>query len=113
MKKAVPLPRGLVRAAYAGTCPACFKDYGKGEVIRKAGESWGLPGCAPRQMSVAEREFARKKARIESGRRSAPASRRTGGAEHRSPAPAPPAELRPDGVVSATDEPSGQGVVKG
>ncbi|WP_371664751.1 hypothetical protein [Streptomyces sp. NBC_00280] len=67
MKKAVPLPRGLVRAAYAGTCPACFKDYGKGEVIRKAGESWGLPGCAPRQMSVAEREFARKKARIESG----------------------------------------------
>ncbi|MEU7414899.1 hypothetical protein AB0B40_37385 [Streptomyces sp. NPDC042638] len=28
-KKVVPLllPRGSVRAAYPGTCPACFKDY--------------------------------------------------------------------------------------
>ncbi|GAA0617988.1 hypothetical protein GCM10010394_55380 [Streptomyces crystallinus] len=25
-KKAVPLPRGAVRAAYPGTCSACFKD---------------------------------------------------------------------------------------
>ncbi|OQD51647.1 hypothetical protein BM536_038930 [Streptomyces phaeoluteigriseus] len=66
-KKAVPLPRGSVRAAYPGTCPACFKDYGKGEVITKAGESWGHPGCAPRQMSAAEREFARNKAAIERG----------------------------------------------
>jgi hypothetical protein len=66
-KKAVPLPRGSVRAAYPGTCPACFKDYGKGEVIMKVGESWGHPGCAPRQLSAAEREFERNKARIESG----------------------------------------------
>ncbi|MGW7695051.1 hypothetical protein ACWGMA_40565 [Streptomyces asiaticus] len=66
-KKAVSLPRGSIRAAYPGTCPACFKDYGKGEVITKATEGWGHPGCAPRQMSAAERDFARNKARIESG----------------------------------------------
>ncbi|MCX4902387.1 hypothetical protein [Streptomyces sp. NBC_00892] len=66
-KKAVPLPRGSVRAAYPGTCPACFKDYAKGEVITKVTDGWGHPGCAPRQMSAAEREFARNKARIESG----------------------------------------------
>lgn len=66
-KKAVPLPRGSVRAAYPGTCPACFKDYGKGEVITKVGEHWGHPGCAPRQMSAAERDFARNKAAIERG----------------------------------------------
>ncbi|MFD7003712.1 hypothetical protein ACFWA5_47635 [Streptomyces mirabilis] len=62
-KKAVPLPRGSVRA----TCLACFKDYGKGTVITKVGESWGHPGCAPRQLSAADREFKRSKARIESG----------------------------------------------
>ncbi|MER6523049.1 hypothetical protein ABT246_40340 [Streptomyces sp. NPDC001553] len=66
-KKAVPLPRGSLRAAYPGTCPACFKDYAKGEVITKVADSWGHPGCAPRQLSAAEREFARNKARIESG----------------------------------------------
>ncbi|MFF0142364.1 hypothetical protein ACFYRN_38735 [Streptomyces sp. NPDC005227] len=66
-KKAVPLPRGSLRAAYPGTCPACFKDYGKGDVITKVIGGWGHPGCAPRQMSAAEREFARNKARIESG----------------------------------------------
>ncbi|WP_198655462.1 hypothetical protein [Streptomyces geranii] len=66
-KKAVPLPRGSVRAAYPGTCPACFKDYDKGTVITKVGETWGHPVCAPRQLSAAEREFARNKARIESG----------------------------------------------
>ncbi|MGN2365565.1 hypothetical protein [Streptomyces luridiscabiei] len=66
-KKAVPLPRGSLRAAYGGTCPACFKDYAKGEVITKVTEGWGHPGCAPRKLSAAEREFARNKARIESG----------------------------------------------
>ncbi|MFF7603340.1 hypothetical protein [Streptomyces mirabilis] len=66
-KKVVPLPRGSRRDAYPGTCPACFKDYGKGEVITKVTDGWGHPGCAPRQMSAAEREFARNKARIESG----------------------------------------------
>lgn len=66
-KKAVPLPRGSVRATSPGSCPACFKDYGKGTVITKVGESWGHPGCAPRQLSVVDREFERNKARIESG----------------------------------------------
>lgn len=66
-KKAVPLPRGPIRAAYPGTCPACFQGYGKGEVITKVSEGWGHPGCAPRHLSAAEREFARNKARIESG----------------------------------------------
>lgn len=66
-KKTVPLPRGSLRAAYGGTCPACFKDYAKGEVITKVADGWGHPGCAPRPLSVAEREFARNKARIESG----------------------------------------------
>ncbi|MFC4463814.1 hypothetical protein ACFPH6_04385 [Streptomyces xiangluensis] len=42
-KKAVTLPRGSVHAAYPGTCPACFKDYGKGEVITKVSEGWGTP----------------------------------------------------------------------
>ncbi|CAM5552635.1 putative protein OS=Streptomyces fumanus OX=67302 GN=GCM10018772_61840 PE=4 SV=1 [Streptomyces fumanus] len=27
----MPLPRGSVGAAYPGTCPACLKDYAKGE----------------------------------------------------------------------------------
>lgn len=66
-KKAVPLPRGAVRAAYPGICPACFKDYDKGTVITKVGENWGHPGCAPRQPSAAQREFERNKARIDSG----------------------------------------------
>ncbi|WP_189716425.1 hypothetical protein [Streptomyces chryseus] len=66
-KKTVPLPRGLLRAAYPGTCPACFKDYAKDEVITKVADGWGHPGCAPRPLSAAEREFARNKARIESG----------------------------------------------
>ncbi|MFI1018227.1 hypothetical protein [Streptomyces sp. NPDC020965] len=30
-------------------------------------EGWGHPGCAPRKLSAAEREFARNKARIEAG----------------------------------------------
>jgi hypothetical protein len=42
-KKAVPLPRGSLRAAYPGTCPACFKGYGKGEVITKVTEGLGAP----------------------------------------------------------------------
>ncbi|WP_406423666.1 hypothetical protein OHA59_49455 [Streptomyces sp. NBC_01589] len=33
----------------------------------KVTDGWGHPGCAPQQMSAAEREFARNKARIESG----------------------------------------------
>jgi hypothetical protein len=66
-KKTVPLPRGSVRAAYAGTCPACSKDYGRGEVITKTTNGWGHPGCAPRRLSAAELEFARNKARIDSG----------------------------------------------
>ncbi|MER6317045.1 hypothetical protein ABT237_25250 [Streptomyces sp. NPDC001581] len=66
-KKTVPLPRGSLRAAYGGTCPACFKDYAKGEVITKVAEGWGHPGCAPRKLSAAEREFARNKAGIEAG----------------------------------------------
>ncbi|WP_324792453.1 hypothetical protein SJX93_00180 [Streptomyces cyaneofuscatus] len=66
-KKAVPLPRGSLWAAYGGTCPACFKDYAKGEVVTKVTEGWGHPGCAPRGLSAAEREFARNMARIESG----------------------------------------------
>ncbi|MEU9624350.1 hypothetical protein ACIODT_38590 [Streptomyces sp. NPDC088251] len=59
------------RASAAGRrlyeCPACFKDYGKGEVIKKVTDGWGNPGCAPRQLSAAERESVRNKARIESG----------------------------------------------
>ncbi|MEU3480952.1 hypothetical protein ACI2LO_31515 [Streptomyces sp. NPDC033754] len=66
-KKTVPPPRGSVRAAYGGICPVCVKDYSKGEVITKGPEGWGHPGCAPRKLSAAEREFARNKARIESG----------------------------------------------
>ncbi|MGW0963783.1 hypothetical protein ACWD4K_33310 [Streptomyces gelaticus] len=63
----MPLPRGSSRAAYPGTCSACFKDYAKGEVITKVTEGWGHSGCASRQLSAAEREFARNKARIKSG----------------------------------------------
>ncbi|WP_329583028.1 hypothetical protein [Streptomyces sp. NBC_01361] len=66
-KKAVPLPRGSLQAAYPGTCPACSKGYGKGEAITKVTDGWGHPGCTPRQLSATEREFARNKARIESG----------------------------------------------
>ncbi|MFI9343990.1 hypothetical protein ACIG0D_22400 [Streptomyces sp. NPDC052773] len=66
-KRAVPLPRGSVRAAYGGTCPACFKDYGKDKVITKVAEGWVHPGCAPQQLSAAEREFARDKAGTEAG----------------------------------------------
>ncbi|MFF5393377.1 hypothetical protein ACFY5H_34600 [Streptomyces sp. NPDC013012] len=66
-KKAVPLPRGAVRAAHPGTCPACFKDYDKGTVITKVAEGWGHRACAPRKPSAAELAFARNKARIESG----------------------------------------------
>lgn len=66
-KKVMSLLRGSVRAVYPATCPACFKDYTKGEAITKVTDRWGHPGCAPRQMSAAERELARNKARIESG----------------------------------------------
>ncbi|MFK0047529.1 hypothetical protein ACIQU4_26190 [Streptomyces sp. NPDC090741] len=66
-KKAVPLPRGSLRAAYPGTCPVCLKDYGKGDVITKVADGWGQPACTPRRLSAAEREFARNEARIESG----------------------------------------------
>lgn len=66
-KKAVPLPRGSLRAAYPGTCPACLNDYDKSDVITKVADGWGHPACAPRRLSAAEREFARNKARIESG----------------------------------------------
>lgn len=66
-KKTVPPPRGAVRAAFAGTCPACLKDYGRSEVITKVTDGWGHPGCAPRRLSAAELEFARNKARIDSG----------------------------------------------
>ncbi|MFJ3762865.1 hypothetical protein [Streptomyces sp. NPDC090080] len=40
-KKTVPLPRGSVRAAFPGINPACFLDYGKGEVITKVTDGWG------------------------------------------------------------------------
>lgn len=63
----MPLSRGSVRAAYPGTCPACFKHYAKGEVITKVTDRSEHPGCAPRQMSVVEREFAPNRARSESG----------------------------------------------
>ncbi|MFJ5787939.1 hypothetical protein [Streptomyces hydrogenans] len=66
-KKTVPLPRGVVRAAHPGTCPACFKDYDKGTVITKLSDGWGHRACAPRKPSAAELAFARNKARIESG----------------------------------------------
>ncbi|MFE9399909.1 hypothetical protein [Streptomyces flavidovirens] len=33
----------------------------------KVTDGWGHPGCTPRKLSAAEREFARNKARIESG----------------------------------------------
>jgi hypothetical protein len=66
-KKAVPLPRGSLRAGFPGTCPSCLKDYAKGEVITKVADGWGHPGCAPRKLAAGEREFARNKARIESG----------------------------------------------
>lgn len=66
-KKTVPLPRGTVRAAYGGTCPACCKEYGKSEAITKATDGWRHAGCAPRNPSAAEREFGRNKARIEAG----------------------------------------------
>ncbi|WP_432038643.1 hypothetical protein [Streptomyces cucumeris] len=66
-KRSMPLPRSSVRAVYPGTCPICFKAYDKGEVITRVTDGWGHPGCAPAQLSPAEREFARNKARIESG----------------------------------------------
>lgn len=66
-KKAVPLPRGSVRATYPGTCPACLKDYGNGEVITQATEGRRHPGCPPRHLSAAEREVAPNKVRIDSG----------------------------------------------
>lgn len=66
-KKAVPLPRGSVRAGYRGTCPVCLKDYPKGEAITKVTDGWGHTGCAPRQLSAAEITFAKNKARIDSG----------------------------------------------
>ncbi|AJC61946.1 hypothetical protein [Streptomyces sp. 769] len=66
-KKSVPLPRGSVRAAHPSTCPVCFEDYGKGEAIMKVTGGWGHSSCAPRQLSAAEGEFARNKARIDSG----------------------------------------------
>lgn len=53
--KAVPLPRGSLRAAYGGTCLACSKDYGKGEAmgipaVRLGGDrrlSGSSPGTRP------------------------------------------------------------------
>ncbi|MGA5499353.1 hypothetical protein ACPCSP_34125 [Streptomyces cinereoruber] len=59
-KKTVPLPRGAVRAAHPGTCPACFKDYDKGTVITKVAEGWGHRGCAPRKASAAECQRTRQ-----------------------------------------------------
>ncbi|MEU5163851.1 hypothetical protein AB0G74_30145 [Streptomyces sp. NPDC020875] len=66
-KKAVPLPRGALRAPYGGTCPACFNDYGKGEVITKVADGWGAPWLRPSEAVGGGVEFARNKARIESG----------------------------------------------
>ncbi|MEU3481011.1 hypothetical protein AB0E66_22900 [Streptomyces sp. NPDC033753] len=63
----MPLPRGAVRAAHPGTCPACLKDYDKGTVITKLSDGWGHCACAPRKPSAAELAFTRNKARIESG----------------------------------------------
>lgn len=58
------MPRGTIRAQFGGTCPACMREYGRGEPVRKVGLGWGHPKCAP---SSAELEFARNKARIEAG----------------------------------------------
>ncbi|MFJ6669050.1 hypothetical protein [Streptomyces sp. NPDC091383] len=58
--------RALCCAFHPGACLACFKDS-KGEVVTKVSDRWGYPGCAPGQHFAAEREFARNKARIESG----------------------------------------------
>ncbi|WP_327398720.1 hypothetical protein OG194_00215 [Streptomyces sp. NBC_01288] len=107
-KKTVPLPRGLLRAEFPGTCPSCLKDYAKGEVITKVADGWGHRRCAPRKLAAGEREFARNKARIESGeafRARKPSDWRLG---------ASPSNTRPSlncghAVVLATDEPSGQG----
>jgi hypothetical protein len=57
-------PLGTVRAQFGGVCPVCERGYGKGSAIRKVGEGWGHPQCAP---SKAELEFARNKARFEAG----------------------------------------------
>lgn len=59
-----PLPRGTIRAQFGGTCPACLREYGRGEPIRRVGQGWGHPKCVP---SGAELEFARNKACIEAG----------------------------------------------
>lgn len=57
-------PRGTIRAQFGGTCPACTGQYNRGEPIKKVGQGWGHPKCAP---SNAELEFARNKARIMAG----------------------------------------------
>ncbi|MFJ1747922.1 hypothetical protein ACIOJD_16965 [Streptomyces sp. NPDC088116] len=41
VKKALPLPRGSLRAGYPGTWPACFKGYAKGEGVTKVTGGWG------------------------------------------------------------------------
>ncbi|CAL9673514.1 hypothetical protein SUDANB176_07827 (plasmid) [Streptomyces sp. enrichment culture] len=60
-------PARLGARRIPATCLACFKGYAKGEVITKMAGRWGHPGCAPRQLSAAERKFSRNKARVESG----------------------------------------------
>ncbi|MFF8280688.1 hypothetical protein ACF05T_32235 [Streptomyces lateritius] len=57
-KKTVPPPRGSARAAYGGTCPACLRTrQGRGH---QEGNRWlGTSRLRPRQLSTAEREFAR------------------------------------------------------
>lgn len=63
---------------------------------------------------MAEREFDRNKVRIEAGEMFRAQSLRTGGSAPCRPVPAPLADpAGRGGVVSATDKPCGQGVVKG
>ncbi|WP_405187300.1 hypothetical protein OG582_39895 (plasmid) [Streptomyces anulatus] len=91
-KKAVPLPRGSLRAAYGGTCPACFKDYAKGEVITKVTEGWGHPGARPGSCRRPSGSSPGTRPGSRAARRSGARSPRTGGAEPHRPARAPPAE---------------------
>jgi hypothetical protein len=95
----------VVAGRVPGYLPACFKGYGKGEVITKVTDGWEHPAAPSdrcRQPSGSSPE-TRRGSRV--ARRTAPRSFRTGGAEPRRPAPVLPADTRPVGVASAPDNP--------